>query len=496
MLPAELVPPRDAAPSLHLLLLPMTVTGLVRAEPTAILGAGAARHDLETATCSRHDDCHRPRRLRRKRGGHLGDAPCRHVSGLPTAPVLRVRVAWALGAHGRFHGAYRCRLAVATVHSSRVATGPPVDDGRQAPTVGRHPTRSVAAQFFGEFSVARPVQTSARMPLPTPPPPRPPTVLDLIRRAIRSRGYSPRTEEAYCTWVGRFSAFHSRRPLRQLGALEIQSFLSHLAAVKNVSASTQNQALAALLFLYVHVLGVPPEKLGDFVRAKRPQHLPVVLTPAEVGAVLARMTGVTRIMASVLYGSGLRLMECCRLRVKDVDLERREIVVRAGKGQKDRRTMLPERLVAPVRRHLVDVREQHEIDLRRGAGVVELPGALDRKLPGASRDWVWQWIFPATRPYYHKETAIWRRHHLHETVLQGAVREAALRAGITKRVSCHTFRHSFATHLLEGGYDIRTIQELLGHKDVSTTMIYTHVLNRGGLAVHSPLDAALLRLEH
>ncbi len=333
------------------------------------------------------------------------------------------------------------------------------------------------------------------MPSPAPAAPRPPTVLERIRQAIRSRGYSPRTEEAYCTWIARFSAFHSRRPLRQLGALEIQTFLSHLATVKNVSASTQNQALAALLFFYIHVLGIPPEKLGEFVRAKRPQHLPVVLTPREVGAVLGKMSGVPRIMASVLYGSGLRLMECCRLRVKDVDLERREIVVRSGKGQKDRRTMLPERLLAPVRMHLAEVREQHEQDLARGTGVVELPDALDRKLPGASRDWIWQWVFPATRPYYHKETGVWRRHHLHETVLQRAVREAALRAGISKRVGCHTFRHSFATHLLEGGYDIRTIQELLGHQDVSTTMIYTHVLNRGGLAVHSPLDAAFLRLE-
>ena len=333
------------------------------------------------------------------------------------------------------------------------------------------------------------------MPPATPAAPHPPTVLERIRHATRSRGYSRRTEDTYCSWVARFSAFHSHRPLRELGSLEIQGFLTHLATVNNVSASTQNQALAALLFVYVHVLGVPPEKLGEFVRAKRPQHLPVVLTPTEVGAVLARMSGMTRLMASVLYGSGLRLMECCRLRVKDVDLERREIVVRCGKGQKDRRTMLPERLLGLVRRHLIEVREQHEHDLTQGAGTVELPDALDRKLPGASRDWVWQWIFPATRPYYHKDTGVWRRHHLHETVLQRAVRDAALRAGITKRVACHTFRHSFATHLLEGGYDIRTIQELLGHTDVSTTMIYTHVLNRGGLAVHSPLDAAFLRLD-
>ncbi|MFO1452611.1 MAG: integron integrase, partial [Opitutaceae bacterium] len=234
------------------------------------------------------------------------------------------------------------------------------------------------------------------------------------------------------------------------------------------------------------------ERFDDFVRARRPKRLPVVLTPREVAQVIERMEGAPRLMASLLYGSGLRLMECCSLRVKDVDLERREIVVREGKGQKDRRTMFPERLTEVMKRHLAEVKELHGRDLAHGAGTVELPDAVVRKIPGAATEWVWQWVFPATRPYYHRESGVWRRHHLHETVLQRAVREAAIRAGVNKRVGCHTFRHSFATHLLEGGYDIRTIQELLGHEDVSTTMIYTHVLNRGGRAVRSPLDVGFV----
>ena len=277
-----------------------------------------------------------------------------------------------------------------------------------------------------------------------------------------------------------------------MGAPEIQAFLTHLATVENVSASTQNQALSALLFLYVHVLGEPPERFDDFVRARRPKRLPVVLTPREVAQVIERMKGAPRLMVSLLYGSGLRLMECCSLRVKDVDLERREILVREGKGQKDRRTMFPERLTEAMKRHLAEVKELHASDVAHGAGTVELPDAIARKIPGAAREWAWQWVFPATRAYYHGESGVWRRHHLHETVLQRAVREAAIRAGVSKRVGCHTFRHSFATHLLEGGYDIRTIQELLGHEDVSTTMIYTHVLNRGGRAVRSPLDVGFV----
>jgi integron integrase len=322
----------------------------------------------------------------------------------------------------------------------------------------------------------------ARPPSPVQP------LLDTMAQVLRTRHYSPRTIESYCQWVHRF-AHHHRRPPAQLGRDEIEAFLTHLADKGHISASTQNQALAALLFLYVHVVRVPLDKIGDFTRAKRPQRLPVVFTPVEVAAVLDHMPATPRLMASLLYGSGLRLLECCRLRVKDIDLERREILVRDGKGQKDRVTMLPQRLVDPLRRHLAAVRVAHEHDLRQGAGFVELPDALDRKLPNAAREWPWHWVFPAARHYYHAPTRQWRRHHTHETVLQRAVRHAVLAAGLSKRASCHTFRHSFATALLESGYDIRTIQELLGHRDLSTTMIYTHVLNRGGLGVRSPLDA-------
>ncbi len=275
---------------------------------------------------------------------------------------------------------------------------------------------------------------------------------------------------------------------RELEAEALHAYLSHLAGNQHVSASTQNQALAAILFLYVHVLHRPVEALGDFVRAQRPSRLPVVLTRAEVRAVLAGMEGTPHLMASLLYGSGLRLLECARLRVKDVDLQRHEILVRDGKGAKDRVTALPHRLVAPLREHLERNRVQHQADLRAGEGRVAVPFALSQKYPNAGCDWPWQWLFPATRTYVDRETRERRRHHLHETVLQRAVRAAAQRAGIPKPVSCHALRHSFATHLLEAGYDIRTIQELLGHRDVSTTMIYTHVLNRGRLGVRSPLD--------
>ncbi len=325
-------------------------------------------------------------------------------------------------------------------------------------------------------------RSKTRSPSPAHP------LLDGVIRITRARHYSPRTEEAYCYWVRRFLLRH-RGHAPQPGGPEIEGFLTDLAEQEEVAASTQNQALAALLFLYTQVLRVPLDKLGDFTRAKRPQRLPNVLSVPEVAALLEELEGTPQLMASVLYGSGLRLLECCRLRVKDLDLDRLEIQVRAGKGNKDRVTTLPQRLVEPLRQHLVEVRELHRHDLGQGAGTVELPDALDRKLPNAARDWVWQWVFPAARYYRHEASGTWRRHHLHETVLQRAVHQAGLAAGLSKRAGCHTLRHSFATHLLEGGYDIRTIQELLGHQDVSTTMIYTHVLNRGGRAVRSPLDA-------
>jgi integron integrase len=321
----------------------------------------------------------------------------------------------------------------------------------------------------------------------------PPRLLDRVRETIRARGYSPRTSEAYCAWIRRYVLFHGRRHPRELGPLEIEAFLSSLASEHHVAPSTQNQALSALLFLYVHVLSVPLARLGDFTRARRPHRVPTVLTPGEVAAVLNQMRGVPALMASLLYGAGLRLLECARLRAKDLDFERLEIVVRDGKGRQDRLTMLPRGMVDPLRRHLAWVREQHIADLDAGAGWVDVPDALDRKYPNAGREWPWQWVFPATRTYRDPVTGRTRRHHLHETVLQSAVRAAVLATGLAKRASCHTLRHSFATHLLEAGYDIRTIQELLGHRDVSTTMIYTHVLNRGGLGVRSPLDGVLSR---
>jgi integron integrase len=282
--------------------------------------------------------------------------------------------------------------------------------------------------------------------------------------------------------------FHSRRHPDELGEAEVTRFLSSLATDRRVSASTQNQALSALLFLYVDVLGRRFSWLDKVVRAQRPVRVPVVLSRSEVVAVLASLQGDCWLMASLMYGSGLRLSECVQLRVKDVDLERRELVVRDGKGRKDRVTLAPDSLRKPLAAHLARVHDQHQRDLRAGRGRVALPDALRVKYPAAAGEWAWQWVFPETRFYVDRETGEVRRHHLHESVLQRAVKEAVRRAGLSKAASCHTLRHSFATHLLESGYDIRTIQELLGHRDVATTMIYTHVLNRAGRGVRSPLD--------
>lgn len=317
---------------------------------------------------------------------------------------------------------------------------------------------------------------------------RPMTLREAVHRAMRLRRLSPRTEEAYLHWMRRFVQFHGGRRPVELGAAHVTAFLSALATRDHVAASTQNQALAALLFLYRDVYGLDLPWLEGIVRAQRPARIPSVLSHDEVRRVFAEMTGAPKLMATLLYGSGLRLLECCRLRVKDVDLDRNEITVREGKGAKDRRTMLPGSVRAALRDHLAAAAAQHARDVAAGAGWVELPDALDRKFPNAGREWPWQWVFPATKPYLHRESGRTRRHHLHETVLQRAVREAALAARIPKRVTCHTFRHSFATHLLEAGHDIRTVQELLGHADVSTTMIYTHVLNRGPSGVRSPAD--------
>jgi integron integrase len=270
---------------------------------------------------------------------------------------------------------------------------------------------------------------------------------------------------------------------------EINAFLTHLAVKEKVSASTQTQALSALLFLYRHVLDREIGHLGDVIRARKPKRLPVVMTREEVKAVLGHLDGDKWLMASLMYGAGLRLMECLRLRVQDIDFERNEITVRDGKGSKDRRTMLPESLKSPLREHLRKVKAMHERDLRDGWGRVQMPDALDRKYPHAPADWRWQWVFPQENRWKNTKTGEQGRHHVHETIPQRAVKGAVRAARIVKHVGCHIFRHSFATHLLEAGYDIRTIQELLGHKDVTTTMIYTHVLNKGGHGVRSPVDA-------
>lgn len=315
-----------------------------------------------------------------------------------------------------------------------------------------------------------------------------PRLLEELRRAIQSRHYSRRTERAYANWIRRYVKFHGMRHPREMGHDEITAFLSHLASDRRVAASTQNQAMSALVFLYREVFGYDLPWLDGIVRAKRPLKVPVVLTAEEVRSVLRCMRGQPRLVASLLYGSGLRLLEALNLRVQDLDFEFGEITVRRGKGKKDRRTMLPASLAQRLRSHLEEVKIQHQADLACGRGSVELPDAVERKYPSAACEWSWQWVFPATRHYLHRETGVRRRHHLHESVVQRHIKQAVGESGITKRATSHTFRHSFATHLLQDGYDIRTIQELLGHSDVATTMVYTHVLNRGGGGVKSPLD--------
>jgi integron integrase len=316
-----------------------------------------------------------------------------------------------------------------------------------------------------------------------------PRLLEQVRFALRRKHYSYRTERAYLDWIRRFILFHHKRHPSHLGRAEVESFLTDLAVTQNVASSTQNQALNALAFLYKTVLDQPLDFPLDAVRARRPKRLPTVLTKSEAARVLSAMSGPTQLMAKLLYGSGLRVLECVRLRVKDIDFEQRCVIVRDGKGEKDRVTMLPDSLVAPLHDHLLRVQHLHQQDLAEGSGAVYLPYALAVKYPNAAKEWAWQYVFPARGRSVDPRSGVEQRHHVDESSLQKAVRAAAQLAGLTdKPVSCHTFRHSFATHLLESGYDIRTVQELLGHKDVKTTMIYTHVLNRGGLAVRSPLD--------
>ncbi len=313
-------------------------------------------------------------------------------------------------------------------------------------------------------------------------------VLERLLTEIRRRHYSIRTEQVYELWVCRFIAFHKNTAPAALGKDAVVAFLEYLAVQRNVAASTQNQALNALVFLYKQVLGQPLEDLGDFARAKRPKRLPVVLSQSEARALIEALTGTAQLMAGLLYGSGLRLMECVRLRIADVDFDYQQIVVRNAKGGKDRVVPLPRRLIDPLREHLVTVKALFEEDLEKGCAGVYLPNALARKYPNAPRQWIWQYVFPSARLSVDPRSGKARRHHVHESGLQKALKKAALEAGITKKVGTHTMRHSFATHLLEAGYDIRTVQELLGHADVSTTMIYTHVLNTPGLAVKSPVD--------
>ncbi|MCE9646739.1 MAG: integron integrase [Chloroflexi bacterium] len=319
---------------------------------------------------------------------------------------------------------------------------------------------------------------------------KPRKLLDIFRDALRVKHYSPRTEDTYIDWAREYILFHNKRHPSEMGVPEINQFLAHLASERRVSASTQNQAMSAILFLYRHVLQIQLDEsaLAEF-RPHRSKVVPTVLSKDEVRRVILHLAGVHKIIAQVMYGGGLRVMETLRLRVKDIDFDNHQIIVRDGKGGDDRVTILPDSLIAPLKLHLGQVKLTHETDLQKGFGSVYLPQALDQKYTAANAEWIWQYVFPAAELSVDPRTRVTRRHHLHETAVQRAVREAARAAKIGKHVTPHTFRHSFATHLLQNGYDIRTVQELLGHKDVKTTMIYTHVLQRGGLAVKSPLDS-------
>jgi integron integrase len=316
----------------------------------------------------------------------------------------------------------------------------------------------------------------------------PPRLLDRVRDTIRRKHYSIRTEQAYVDWIRRFIVFHDKRHPVDLGSVELEAFLTDLAVERQVTASTQNQAQSAILFLYREVLGMDLAWLHGVRRAKTPSRLPVVLTVDEVVAVLRHLRGTHALIGRLLYGTGLRILEALRLRVKDVEFARKEILVRDGKGFKDRITMLPHGLMEPLRTHLADVALTHQQDLHEGMGAVWLPFALARKYPFAPREWAWQYVFPSDRRSRDPRTGVIRRHHIQDQAFQRAMRQAVRDAGIHKPATPHTMRHSFATHLLESGYDIRTVQELLGHSNVSTTMVYTHVLNRGGRGVVSPLD--------
>lgn len=319
-------------------------------------------------------------------------------------------------------------------------------------------------------------------------------LIDQVIDVIRKKHYSIRTEEAYVQWIKRFIYYHGKRHPKDMGEAEIAQYISYLASVGNVAASTQNQALNAIVFLYKKVLDIDPGNFGPMDRAKRPKRLPTVLTKKEVSRILHVMSGIQGLMAKLTYGCGLRLMECIRIRVKDLDFEQNQVIVRDGKGQVDRITMLPDHLKPILRSHLKRVKIIHEQDLKKGLGEVYLPNALARKYRSAAKEWIWQYVFPSERISKDPRSNKMRRHHIHESALQRGVRQAVRKVDNQKPASPHTFRHSFATHLLEAGYDIRTVQELLGHKDVTTTMIYTHVLQKGGMGVKSPLD--MLSIQH
>jgi len=313
-------------------------------------------------------------------------------------------------------------------------------------------------------------------------------LLEVVRDSLRTQNYSYRTEKTYINWIRKYILFHNKRHPKEMGEREINQFLTYLAVNQKVAASTQNQALSALLFLYKRILRKEIGWIGNIQRARKPKKIPVVFTREEVKKVMLHLHGKCWLMGALMYGSGLRLMECLRLRVKDLDFACRQITVRSGKGQKDRLTMMPESVISPLKTHLQRVKSLHEKDLAEGFGSVRLPGALRRKYPNADKEWRWQYVCPASTRYFDPEDKEHRRHHFHESAVQRAMKDAIEKACITKTGSCHTLRHSFATHLLESGHDIRTVQELLGHQDVRTTMIYTHVLNRGGMGVKSPMD--------
>jgi integron integrase len=318
--------------------------------------------------------------------------------------------------------------------------------------------------------------------------PQPKKLMDQVKDRIRIKQYAYKTEQAYLNWIKRYILFHNKKHPSELGAQDLENYLTFLAAERNVAASTQNQALSAILFLYNEVLDIPLGADFQFIGAKKPKRLPVVLSKEEVQRVLDRLAGTTKIVSQLLYGSGLRISEVIRLRVQNIDFEQGQILVRDGKGAQDRITILPEVVVEPLKEHLVRVQDLHQQDLEKGYGRVYLPNTLARKYPNAEREWIWQYIFPSKTITENRSDGIMRRHHVSPSTVQIAIHNAARSAKINKHVTPHAFRHSFATHLLEEGYDIRTVQELLGHKNVQTTMIYTHVLNRGPKAVHSPLD--------